>query len=150
MTQLQHSLKAKYSDRLATEIRGIFGKLKRRLRDQTDASGLSGPQMSVLGLLGNAGEATVTSLAREEGMRPQSMGAIVAALEDVGLVRGAPDPNDGRQTILSLTENGLEWIRAAKAARQDWLSRAIEAKLTKDQQKELGNAIELLKRIVEP
>ena len=38
------------------------------------------------------GPATVTSLARAEGVRPQSMGATVAALQEAGLVGGAPDP----------------------------------------------------------
>ena len=37
-------------------------------------------------------------------MRPQSMGPLIAALEAAGLVSGAPDPKDGRQTMLSLTE----------------------------------------------
>ena len=41
------------------------------------------------------GPATASSLARAEGMRPQSMGAVVAALESAGLMRGAPDPTDG-------------------------------------------------------
>jgi DNA-binding MarR family transcriptional regulator len=36
-------------------------------------------------------------------MRPQSMGSAVALLEAAGFVSGAPDPSDGRQTILSLT-----------------------------------------------
>jgi DNA-binding MarR family transcriptional regulator len=150
MTQARDNPEASHAAILATEIRGFFGRLRRRLRDQTDSGSLSAPQISVLGRLGNAGIATVTSLAHEEGMRPQSMGAIVAALADAGLVRGTPDPEDGRQTILSLTESGLAWIQAGRAARQDWLTRAIEAKLTADQQKQLSSAMELLKRLVEP
>jgi DNA-binding MarR family transcriptional regulator len=35
-------------------------------------------------------------------MRPQSMGANIAALE-AGLVTGRANPDDGRETILTLT-----------------------------------------------
>ncbi len=136
--------------RLATEIRSFFGRLKRRLRDQTDSAGLSGPQISVLGRLESTGTATVTSLAHDEGMRPQSMGAIIASLAEAGLVRGTPDPRDKRQTILSLTESGEAWIHAGRAARQDWLTRAIETRLTPAQQTQLASAMALLKQLVEP
>src|ERR1700734_3380184 len=89
---------------LATELRATFGKLKRRLREQAGAGDLTPSQMSVLLRLEREGPATTSNLARLEAMRPQSMGAVIAALEAAGLVIGAPDPTDGRQTILSLTE----------------------------------------------
>src|SRR5438132_252114 len=82
---------------LAEDLRLVFGKMKRRLREQTDLGGFSWSQMSVISYLDREGPATVTTLARIEGMRPQSMGTNVAALEASGLVRGAPDPADGRQ-----------------------------------------------------
>ena len=44
-------------------------------------------------------------------MRPQSMSTAIAALEAAGLVRGAPDPDDGRQTIMSLTDSCRERLR---------------------------------------
>jgi DNA-binding MarR family transcriptional regulator len=134
---------------IAAELRRVFGRLKRRLRDQTDSGGLSGPQVAVLGLLAAAGEATVTTLAREEGMRPQSMGAIVATLIESGFLHGRPDPADGRQTILSLTAQGESWVQAGRAARQDWLTGAIETRLSAAQQEELGRAIDILKQLVE-
>jgi DNA-binding MarR family transcriptional regulator len=135
---------------LALELRVLFGQMKRRLRDQTDVGELNWGQVGVLGRLEAAGKATVTSLAREEGMRPQSMGAIVASLADAGFILGTPDPEDGRQTILSLSVHGLAWVQTARAARQDWLTRAIEARLTIPEQEELSNAMVLLKRLIEP
>jgi DNA-binding MarR family transcriptional regulator len=82
-------------------------------------------------------------------MRPQSMGATVSALEATGLVRGSPDPKDGRQTILSLTDACREWIRARRAAKEDWLLRAIQSKLSPEEQNELAKAVVLLKRLAE-
>ncbi len=81
-----------------------MGKLKRRLRDQMRGGDLAPSQVSVLLRLERDGAATASSLARAEGMRPQSMAPVIAALEGAGLVRGAPDPTDGRQTLLSLTD----------------------------------------------
>ncbi len=88
---------------LAGDLRVVIGQLRRRLREQSGFGDLSWSQTSVLSRLDREGPGTVTSLARAEGMRPQSMGATVSALEAAGLVSGSPDPKDGRQTILSLT-----------------------------------------------
>ena len=134
---------------LAGELRVLIGKLKRRLREQAHLGDLTWTQMSVLSRLEREGPATVTTLARAESVRPQSMGATVSVLEAAGLVSGAPDPADGRQTILSLTAACRQWIKAGRAAREDWLFRAIRANLAPAEQEELATAIELLKRLVE-
>ena len=135
---------------LAGELRILIGKLRRRLREQTHLGDLTWSQVSVLGHLDREGPATVTTLARAEGVRPQSMGATVAALEAAGLVSGAPDPADGRQTILSLTPACEEWLKASRAAREDWLSRSIQARFSPKEQRELAAAVELLKRLADP
>ena len=134
---------------LATELRVLFGRLKRRLREQANTDEFTGSQFAVLRHLYLGGPATVTALAKAEGVRPQSMGATVAVLETAGLVRGAPDPADGRQTLLSLTETCRQKIKAGQAAREDWLFRAIQTNLTPAEQEQLAAGIELLKRIVD-
>jgi DNA-binding MarR family transcriptional regulator len=134
---------------LATNLRVQIGRLKRRLRDHTDIGDLTWSQVAVLIHLERDGPATVTTLARAEGVRPQSMGATVSALEAAGLVRGTPDPNDGRQTILSLTAACQERIAAGRAARQDWLFHAIQKSLAPDEQEQLARAVELLKRLAD-
>lgn len=134
---------------LAEDLRLLIGTLKRRLREQGQRQDLPPSQVAVLLRLEKDGPATVSSLARSEGMRPQSMSAAVAALEAAGMVRGAPDPDDGRQTIMSLTEACRERLRTSRAARQDWLSRTIAARLSPREQQELAAAVGLLKRLVE-
>ena len=134
---------------MAAELRVLLGKLKRRLREHANKGDLSLSQMAVLGYLDREGASTVTTLARAEGVRPQSMGATVAALEEAGLVRGTPDPADGRQTVLSLTAAAVEWIRASRAAREDWLAQAIRSHLSPSEQEELVKAAVLLKRIID-
>ncbi|WP_158755332.1 MarR family transcriptional regulator [Dyella sp. S184] len=134
---------------VAGELRVVLGRLKRRLREELHMGELSWSQVSVLGHLERGGPATVSTLARAEGMRPQSMGATVAVLEKAGLVSGTADPNDGRQTVISLTPACRELIKASRAAREDWLFRSIRTNLTPAEQKQLANAVELLKRVAD-
>jgi DNA-binding MarR family transcriptional regulator len=134
---------------LAAGIRTVAGKLKRRLREHGGRNDLTPSQISVLLLLEKDGSATVSSLARAEGMRPQSMSAIVMPLQELGLVSGAPDPGDGRQTLMSLTPRCLKWIQEGRAARQDWLTATISQKLSAHEQEKLQAALELLARLVE-
>ncbi|OOG64416.1 MarR family transcriptional regulator [Rhodanobacter sp. B04] len=133
----------------AGELRVVLGKLKRRLREELHMGNLTWPQVSVLGHLERGGPATVTALAQAEGVRPQSMGATVATLEKAGLVSGSADPNDGRQTVISLTAACRDLIKASRAAREDWLFRSMRANLTLAEQKQLASAVELLKRIAD-
>lgn len=133
---------------LASELRILSGQLKRRLREQSNLSDVTPSQIAVLGRLERDGPTTVTELARAEGMRPQSMGAITAALEAAGHITGTPDPADGRRTILSLTQSCRDWIAAARAAREDWLLRAIQTHLTLSEQDDLARGLDLLRRLV--
>jgi DNA-binding MarR family transcriptional regulator len=134
---------------LALEIRTVSGKLKRRLREHGEHSDLTPSQVSVVLRLEKDGSATVSSLARAEGMRPQSMSAVMTPLQDAGLVEGVPDPNDGRQTLMCLTPKCLRFLREGRAARQDWLTGRISEKLSVGEQAKVQAALELLKRLVE-
>lgn len=135
---------------LALELHALSGKLKRRLREQASAGDLTPSQTAVLGQLDRHGPTTVTALARIAGVRSQSMGATVASLEATGLIKGSPDPADGRQTILSLTPACIALIKNGRAARMDWLLKAIQTKLTPQEQDQLAAAIKLLNRLVDP
>ena len=134
---------------IAQDLRSVVAKLKRRLRDQADVGDLTPTQASVLIRLEKDGPMTTSSLARVESMRPQSMGTVIAALEAAGFVKGAADPNDGRQTILSITESCRKWIEEGRAARQDWLSRTIETRLSGEEQDHLLSAVKLLQRLAD-
>ncbi len=134
---------------LARDIRGMSGKLKRRLREQANVGDLTPSQTAVLVRLEQDGPITTSDLARAEAMRPQSMGTVIAALESAGLVYGAPDPQDGRKTLLALTDTCRQWISAGRAARHDWLSRTIRARLSPHEQEQLATALTLLQRLVE-
>jgi len=134
---------------LALEIRTAFRKIKMRLRDQGKHGDLTPSQISVVLRLEEGGPATVSNLARAEGMRPQSMSAVITPLQEAGLVGGKPDPNDGRQTLMSLTPRCLKWLKEGRAARQDWLARRISEKLSIREQETLRAALSLLTKLTE-
>ena len=134
---------------LAVDLRAVVGKLKRRSREQAPLGDLTESQISVLVRLEGDGPATVSALARAEAMRPQSMGANIAALTAAGLVSGAPHPTDGRQTVLSLTDACRSWIMSSREARQDWLVRTIKAQLDPAELDQLASAIGLLRRLAD-
>jgi DNA-binding MarR family transcriptional regulator len=133
---------------LASDLRATFGMLKRRWRERGGVADLTPSQTGVLRWLDRHGSASVSRLAREGGMRPQSMGAIVATLEAQGLVSGSPDPGDGRQTLIALTRLCKDRIAKGRAAREDWLARQIE-QLSAEEQAHLAAAAAILRRISE-
>jgi DNA-binding MarR family transcriptional regulator len=134
---------------LAAEMRAVFRKLRLRLRERGGQSDLTPSQVAVLLRLEKDGAATVSNLARTEGMRPQSMSAVVTPLQKSGLLKGVADPSDGRQTLMSLTPKCVKWIEEARAAKQDWLTATIVQKLSADEQEQLYAAMTLLTRLVE-
>ena len=143
------STQSELAQTLAVEIRASYRKLKVRVREHGGRSDLTPSQVSVILRLEKEGAAAVSSLARAEGMRPQSMSAVVTPLQESGLVRGAPDPSDGRQTLMSLTPKCLKLLQEGRAARQDWLTTTISKKLSVQEQEKLQAALALLARIVE-
>jgi DNA-binding MarR family transcriptional regulator len=130
-------------------MRTVFRKLKLRLREHGRRDDLTPSQVSVVLRLEKDGSATVSSLARTEGMRPQSMSAVVTPLQKSGLVRGVPDSSDGRQTLMSLTPKCLKLLQDGRAARQDWLTTRISQKLSVREQEKIQAALELLSRLIE-
>ncbi len=126
--------------------RVLIGALRRRLREEAQLGEFTLSQMSVLSRLAREGPATVTQLARAEGIRPQSMGATIAG----GYVSGETDSADDTKSIWSLTDESRAWIRAHQAAREDWLFRAIRTKRSLSEQKQLGCVVALLNRLMDP
>lgn len=134
---------------MASELRRLVSRLKRRFREQGNVGDFTPSQVSVLLRLESDGESTVSNLARSEGMRPQSMSAIIAPLQAAGLVSGAPDPADGRQTLIRLTDDCRRRLQEGRAAREDWLFRTIQSRLSPDEQRELAQSLRLLGRLID-
>jgi DNA-binding MarR family transcriptional regulator len=118
----------------------------RRLRSEANPDGLNFSQSATLAALAENGSMTTADLARAEAMKPQSMGTILAGLEDDGLVERKPHPTDGRQILFSLTAKGVEARRKRSAAKQEWLL-AAAAKLSAAERQTLLSAAEILRKL---
>ncbi len=124
------------------------GQLLRRLRSEANPSGLNLSQMGALARLEQRGPMTTADLARAEAMKPQSMGSVLASLEQEGLVDRQPHPTDGRQVLFALTDKGMEERRQHSTAKRDWLVTAT-ARLEPAELQTLVAAIPLIRRIGE-
>jgi len=134
-------------DQLAGELRTSLGLLLRRLRQAPAAGELTLPETAALARLDRGGPATSADLARAEQISPQSMGTTLAALEARGLVVRAADPADGRRAVMSLSEAGLQALRARRNSRTEELARALSSGFSDAELNRLRAAAPLLERL---
>lgn len=133
---------------LADAVLTMHGRLRRSLL-ASKSDDVTASQTAALGRLLRYGPATIADLARAEGVRPQSMGATVQALVDLGLAERQPDPTDGRRSIVSATAAGRDARQAAWAARNRELTERL-ATLPEADRRVVARAMDLLGPIVDP
>ncbi|TMK53917.1 MAG: MarR family transcriptional regulator [Actinobacteria bacterium] len=136
-------------DQVAGALRVSIGLLVRRLRQVQTEGELTLPETSALARLDRGGPATPSALAKLEQISPQSMGATLRALEARGLVERRPDPEDGRQVVISATEAGLQALRNRRNARTEALAQALSTGFTRSELKELMAVAPLLERLAQ-
>lgn len=132
--------------RLSAELRMAVGRLARRLRAQRPDSSLSLGQGAVLLALSRNGTMTPGALAEYEKVQPPSMTRIVTALQERGLVRRMRHPDDRRQQLVELTDEGARLVQADQERREAWLTRQL-AELTPQEKETLRSASEILTRL---
>jgi DNA-binding MarR family transcriptional regulator len=142
-------MQPKNLDTAVSDLAQAIGLLVRRVRAASASQELSWTESLVMARLAKGGPATTAELARAEGMKPQSMGTTIAALEEMGIVERKPHPTDGRQMKIELTAKGAALRKSAKDAKRTWLSQAI-AQLDEHERETLFAASDIIKRLVEP
>lgn len=105
---------------------------------------------AVLSRLTRAGETTASALAAAERVRPQSMAVTLRVLDQRGLLRRRPDPDDGRRLVLSLSPAGRDLMDDSRRAREEWLARTLQDELSEAERTALLAAVALLDRIASP
>lgn len=135
--------------RAASDLRSLFSRLRRRLREVNVGGGLTASQTAALNRLGKEGPVSASGLAAAERMRPQSMATIVAALERQGLVERHSDPDDGRRQLITLTGPGRDRFEGDLQARREWLALAMQDRYTDTERHVIIEALALLERLVE-
>jgi DNA-binding MarR family transcriptional regulator len=130
------------------ELLAVMGQLVRRLRAEAKSGELSWTQVAIMARLDTVGPMTTADLARAESMKPQSMGASLAQMEEDGLVLRKAHPTDGRQILYALTAAGIAGRYKSRLAKREWLLAAI-AKLDSGEQKKLFTATDVIRRLAE-
>ena len=133
----------------AGEVRVVFGRVKRRLKELADKDDLTPSQSSVLSRLDKDGPASASELAVAERVRPQSMAAILSALRAADLIERHPDPQDGRRQVVSLTTTGRHRIQGDRRVRQEWLAQALQDNCTEAERQTIVKALALLDTALE-
>jgi DNA-binding MarR family transcriptional regulator len=141
----QDMLRKSFEDSVA-EFTQSLGMLVRRVRAAAAAHELSLTESSVLARLFREGPATTADLARAENIKPQSMGATIAALEERGLVTRKPHPTDGRQMNIELATKGVAVRNSARDAKRMWLAHAM-THLSEKERETLFKASEIMQRL---
>ncbi len=136
-------------ERAATDLRVALGRIVRRLRQAHRPGELTLSEVSVLSRLDRDGPATPGALAVDERVRPQAMGATLAALEQRGLVARMPDPDDGRRVSMSVTDAGRRVLHDRRSASTRRMTRALVDGLTPDERHRLAEVIPLLERLAD-
>jgi len=77
------------------------------------------------------------------------MGTIVASLEAQGFADRTADSNDGRQSIITVSDAGQRALNEARAVKQDWLAERLTDQLNQHEQRVLAEAVALLQRIID-
>lgn len=94
--------------------RALFDLVTTAVRSQPRDMSLT--SLSTLATLELIGPRRITDLAASEGVTQPSMTALVTALERSGLVKRRSDPSDRRVALVTLTPEGMRYIRKRRQA----------------------------------
>jgi DNA-binding MarR family transcriptional regulator len=136
-------------EHVAAVLQTSIGLVVRRLRQAQAEGELTLPESSALARLDRGGPTTASALARLEQISPQSMGATLGGLEARGLVERRPDPEDGRQVVLTPTGAGMEALRNRRDGHTQQLARALSTEFTRSELKQLMALAPLLERLAQ-
>jgi len=131
----------------ARDLRVMFSRLRRQLKEVSTGAGLTPSQTAVLTRLWKEGASSASALAAAERVRPQSMATILTALDQHGLIRRAPDPDDGRRQVVSLSAAGRRRAESDRQVREEWLARAIQERYSERERRVINDALALLQRL---
>ncbi len=140
---------AESSIEAARDIVVAFSRLRRRLVEVAGSGDLTPSQASVLSRLSKDGAGSASALADAEHVRPQSMAATLAALDQLALIQRRPDPEDGRRQLITLTVAGREQVEGTRQVKERWLVRALQEQCTEEQRAVVIEAMSLIEKIAQ-
>ncbi|MBP0460203.1 MarR family transcriptional regulator [Streptomyces montanisoli] len=130
------------------DVRAVISRLRRSILNASEVEDLTLGQASVLARLSNKEGVTASELASVEGVRHQSMTAMVTSLAERGLVTRSPDPGDGRRLLIALTPEGRRRVEEGRQARTEWLAGRLQDKCTEEERLSVIATMAVLERLI--
>lgn len=121
-------------DAFANRVRFAVGRLYRRGR-LVGENELSPGKMLALATVDRLGPIRIGDLAAREFVTAPTMTRLVQWFDDQGYVVRAPDPEDGRSCLVTLTRRGQAVLRKARAERTAMMSDLLDALSAEDRAK---------------
>jgi DNA-binding MarR family transcriptional regulator len=131
---------------IVDRIMGIQRRIKRSMDDTLSGFDLTWGEWSVLGTLlrRSAHRASPGELARDHELSSGAMTNRLDRLEEAGLVRRIPNPDDRRGVVIELTEEGQRVWRASVDAQAQKEAMIAAAALAPDEREELNTYLRRL------
>ncbi|MEU6355182.1 MarR family transcriptional regulator [Streptomyces sp. NPDC047072] len=124
-------------EEIAQALAEVAGVVVRNLNSRR---GMSFTTASTLGRLEREGPVRLTALAAAEGVAQPSMTQLVQRLENQGLATRISDPDDGRVTLVAVTEAGRE-VLAERRRERDARAVRLMDRLSEEERQALGTAL---------
>jgi DNA-binding MarR family transcriptional regulator len=134
----------------AARLRMAIVRTSRRLRQEAaGAAGQLTPTAgAALATVERHGPLTPSELAAIERVKRPTATRTLRMLGDAGLIERAPDPEDGRSALVSVTAEGRERLRRLRGRKNAYLARRMR-ELPGDDVATLARAAEILEGILE-
>ncbi len=134
----------------AARLRFAIVRTARRLRQEAAGAGteLSPNSASTLATVERHGPLTPSELAEIERIKRPTATRTLGVLEEAGLIDRAPDPSDGRSSLVSINAAGRERLRRLRGRKNAYLARRMRD-LPESDVATLERAAEILEGILE-
>jgi len=133
----------------ARELRVMFSRLRRKLKELATADDLTPSETAVLIRLVKDGPGSASQLAGAERVRPQSMANTLSGLDRHGLIERKPDPDDGRRQLIMLTPRGRRHAESDRKVRDEWLVQTLQDRYSERERQIINEALALLQRLTD-
>jgi DNA-binding MarR family transcriptional regulator len=134
---------------LAALLRPSLLRLTRQVRNQRVDPTVTLGQLSALAMLNAYGPMSAGELAKREHVQPPSMTKTIGVLESHGLLARAPHPDDKRQSVITITEEGVALLEEERKSRTLWLTQRV-AELTPEERATILAAIPVMDKLAGP
>jgi DNA-binding MarR family transcriptional regulator len=134
----------------AAHLRTAIVRTARRLRQEAAAetTGLTPTSVAALATIERHGPLTPSEIAEIERVKRPTITRTLGCLEREGLIDRAPDPADGRSSLVSVNGAGRERLRRLRGRKNAYLARRMRD-LSPEEVETLERAAEILERMRE-